>query len=121
MDWIALGENLIVIFGSILVWYCISGLFHMFLYMINSWEKIVYKIKRPNHLIWSFLILKVERQTKIRKSRLGKKPTNRISISINNRIYESYNDASKELGIPVVTIRWRCLSNNIKFVDYKLV
>lgn len=47
MDWIALGENLIVIFVSILVWYSISGLFHMFLHMINSWEKIVYKIKRP--------------------------------------------------------------------------
>lgn len=64
---------------------------------------------------------KEESKDKIRKSRLGKKPTNRISISINDKIYESYNDASKELGIPVVTIRWRCLSNNIKFVDYKLV
>jgi group I intron endonuclease len=62
-----------------------------------------------------------ESKEKIRKSRIGKKPTNQIMISINDTIYESYHDASKELGIPVVTIRWRCLSDNPKFKDYKLV
>src|ERR1035437_2049507 len=62
-----------------------------------------------------------ESKDKIRRSRIGKKPTNRVKISIYDIIYESYHDASKELKIPIVTIRWRCLSNNHKFEDYKLV
>lgn len=62
-----------------------------------------------------------ETKDKIRKSMTGKKPPNRIKISINNKIYDSYHDASKELNIPIVTIRWRCLSKNCKFDEYKLV
>ena len=40
-------------------------------------------------------------------------------ITIDNVVYESYHDASKKLNIPIVTIRWRCLSNNPKFINYQ--
>lgn len=62
-----------------------------------------------------------ETKEKISKSNKGKKPINRIRISINDVIYESYNDASKQLNIPIVTIRWRCLSKNPNFINYKLI
>jgi group I intron endonuclease len=62
-----------------------------------------------------------ESKDKISKSRKGKKPTNRKKISIKEIIYESYADASKSLNIPIVTIRWRCLSKNSKFESYKLI
>lgn len=62
-----------------------------------------------------------ESREKIRKKSIGRKATNRIKILIDDIIYESYHDASVILGIPVVTIRWRCLSKNVKFVNYKLV
>jgi len=62
-----------------------------------------------------------ESKNKIREKRLGKKPTNRIKLSVNDKVYHSYQDASNELGLPVVTIRWRCLSNNPKFSNYFLI
>ena len=62
-----------------------------------------------------------ESKNKISQKRIGKKPSNRIRISVNDIIYDSYHDASKELNIPVVTIRWRCLSKNLNFVNYKLI
>ena len=62
-----------------------------------------------------------ESKDKIRQKRIGKKPVNRIKIDIDGVIYDSYHDASKELSIPVVTIRWRCLSKNEKFNNYKLI
>lgn len=62
-----------------------------------------------------------ESKDKIRKKRIGIKPTNRISLSINDIKYESYKEASIDLGIPVVTIRWRCLSDNPKFNEYFLI
>ena len=52
---------------------------------------------------------------------IGKKPSNRIKLSIDGVIYDSYHDASKELNIPIVTIRWRCLSKNPKFDNYTLI
>ncbi len=57
----------------------------------------------------------------IRKMAIGKKPSNRIKLSIDGVIYDSYHDASKELNIPIVTIRWRCLSKNPKFDNYTLI
>ena len=54
-------------------------------------------------------------QTLKRKART---PDNAIKISVNNKIYNSYRHASKDLSIPVVTIRYRCLSKNIKFKDW---
>lgn len=49
---------------------------------------------------------------------LNKKPPNRIRILVNDVIYESYHDASIALGIPIVTIRYRCLSQNIKYLNW---
>lgn len=62
-----------------------------------------------------------ESKNKIREKRLGKKPTNRVKLSVDDKVYHSYQDASNELGLPVVTIRWRCLSDNPKFSNYFLV
>lgn len=64
---------------------------------------------------------KPESKDKISIANKGKKPNNRIKISINDIIYDSYHDASKALNIPIVTIRWRCLSENPNFINYKLV
>lgn len=52
------------------------------------------------------------------KKALNKKPPNRIRILVNDIIYESYHDASIALGIPIVTIRYRCLSQNIKYLNW---
>jgi group I intron endonuclease len=62
-----------------------------------------------------------EVKEKIGKANKGRKPKNRIKLSIDDKIFDSYHDASKELGISYVTIRWRCLSNNSKFENYKLI
>jgi group I intron endonuclease len=63
-----------------------------------------------------------DKTKEILKTKLkGNKPPNRIKISIDNVVYESYHDASKKLNIPIVTIRWRCLSNNSKFINYQLI
>jgi hypothetical protein len=64
---------------------------------------------------------KLESKDKISIANKGKKPNNRIKISINDIIYDSYHDASKALNIPIVTIRWRCLSKNPNFINYKLI
>lgn len=48
----------------------------------------------------------------------GNIPKNRIIIIIDNVEYESYKDASNKLKIPIVTIRWRCLSKNPKYKNY---
>lgn len=42
-----------------------------------------------------------------------------LPIIINNIEYRSAGEASTILGIPMVTIRWRVLSNNKKFSNYK--
>lgn len=59
-----------------------------------------------------------ESRKKMSENNMGKIPPNRISITIDGVHYESYGHASKALGIPVTTIRWRCLSKNIKFNNY---
>lgn len=59
-----------------------------------------------------------ETKKKISIKNKGKNPSNNVKISIDNVTYESYNDASRKLNIPVVTIRYRCLSDNIKFNNY---
>lgn len=58
---------------------------------------------------------------KIRQSRLGRYHGNQnIRIIIDGVSYNSYSEASKSLSIPIVTIRWRCLSENSKFSSYQL-
>lgn len=55
------------------------------------------------------------------KKGMGRKPPNRIKVCINGINYDSYSDASNDLDIPVVTIRYRCLSKNIKYQDWNIV
>lgn len=43
-----------------------------------------------------------------------------IQIEIDGKIYNSYGEASRDLDIPLTTIRWRVLSPNKKFTNYKL-
>ena len=62
-----------------------------------------------------------ETKQKMREFRIGIKPANRVKIKINGIVYDSYYDAFMKLGIPVVTIRWRCLSKNPKFDEYQLI
>lgn len=62
-----------------------------------------------------------EAKEKIGKANKGRKPNNRVKISIDDEIYDSYHDASMALSISVTTIRWRCLSTNPKFINYKLI
>lgn len=62
-----------------------------------------------------------ESKDKIRNERLGKyHGSQNIRIVIDGVLYNSYSEASKSLGIPIVTIRWRCLSKNSKFINYQL-
>ena len=57
-------------------------------------------------------------KNKLSERMMGNVPVNRKEIVINNIDYTSYNDASDKLGIPLVTIRWRCLSKNPKYKNY---
>jgi group I intron endonuclease len=52
----------------------------------------------------------LETRTKIAEARKGSVPANAIGISIDGVPYTSSVEASRLLGIPAVTIRWRCLS-----------
>lgn len=49
-----------------------------------------------------------ETKEKMSKSRLGKKPVNSKKVLYNDKIYDSANDCAKELGIPMVTVAYRC-------------
>lgn len=51
----------------------------------------------------------------------GKLPSNCVKISIDGVIYQSLGEASRITGIPVVTIRWRVLSKNKRFDNYRSV
>ncbi len=53
------------------------------------------------------------------EARKGKTPANAKPICINGTTYSSYHDASSKLDIPVVTIRWRVLSENPKYAEWK--
>jgi hypothetical protein len=49
------------------------------------------------------------------------KPNNRVKIQVSGICFPSYADAKKYLNIPIVTIRYRCMSNNIKYVDWFII
>lgn len=56
------------------------------------------------------------------KKHIGKYNGNQnIPFSINGKIYNSLGEASKELNIPITTIRWRIKSNNVKYLEYKYI
>ena len=58
---------------------------------------------------------------KIANASKGRKPGNSIKINIEGTEYSSYNEAFRILNIPVVTIRYRCLSKNIKYKHWNIV
>lgn len=83
----------------------------------NFCMKCIDKTKENN----SFYNKKHTDKTKdiISKTNLGRKPINRIKISINSIVFDSLYDASKILNISVSTIHYRINSKNIKFDLYK--
>ena len=56
---------------------------------------------------------------KISESRKGKKPTNMKQVIIDNIIYESLAEASRQTGVPLTTILWRINSKNKKYENYQ--
>lgn len=61
-----------------------------------------------------------ETKTKLSENKLGKyNGEQNIPILIDNVEYRSAGEASKKLSMPMVTIRWRVMSKNKKFDNYK--
>ena len=60
-----------------------------------------------------------ETKKKLSEKRKGKKPTNMKQVIINDVIYESLTDASRQTGIPSPTILWRIKSKNKKYENYQ--
>ena len=60
-----------------------------------------------------------ETKQKIGKTKIGVIPTNAIEIMIDDKIYISITEASRQLNISISTILWRLKSKNPKFTNYK--
>jgi hypothetical protein len=60
-----------------------------------------------------------ETKKKMSEKRKGKKPTNMTQVSIDNIVYESLSEASRQTGIPSPTILWRIKSKNKKYKNYQ--
>lgn len=60
-----------------------------------------------------------ETKKKLSEKRKGKKPTNITKVEIDNIVYESLAEASRQTGIPSPTILWRINSKNKKFENYQ--
>lgn len=60
-----------------------------------------------------------ETKKKLSEKRKGKKPSNMTPVMIDNIIYESLAEASRQTGIPSPTILWRINSKNKKYENYK--
>ena len=60
-----------------------------------------------------------ETKKKLSEKRKGKKPTNMTQIVIDNIVYESLTEASRQTGIPSPTILWRIKSKNKKYENYQ--
>jgi group I intron endonuclease len=60
-----------------------------------------------------------ETKKKLSEKRKGKKPPNITPVIIDNIVYESLAEASRQTGIPSPTILWRIKSKNIKYENYK--
>jgi len=56
---------------------------------------------------------------KIKEKSKGRLPPNIMKISIDENIYISMTEASRQLNIPTPTILWRIKSKNPKFDSYK--
>ena len=62
-----------------------------------------------------------ETRKKLSEIRMGKKPTNMRKIIINDTIYESLSDASKQLGVGSSLIIHRIKSKNDKYRGYEYI
>jgi group I intron endonuclease len=60
-----------------------------------------------------------ETKKKLSEKRKGKKPTNMTQVVIDNIIYESLAESSRQTGIPSPTILWRIKSKNKKYENYQ--
>jgi len=60
-----------------------------------------------------------ETKIKLSEKRKGKKPTNMTQVVIDNIVYESLSEASRQTGIPSPTILWRIKSKNKKYENYQ--
>jgi group I intron endonuclease len=60
-----------------------------------------------------------ETKNKLSEKRKGKKPTNMTQVVIDDIIYESLSEASRQTGIPPPTILWRIKSKNKKYENYQ--
>ncbi len=60
-----------------------------------------------------------ETKKKISENRKGKKPTNMKKVRIDDVIYESLAEASRQTSIPSPTILWRINSKNKKYENYE--
>lgn len=62
-----------------------------------------------------------ETRSRLSKARIGTKPSNSLRISINGVIYESFTDAGRQLGLNTTVVRWRVMSKNPKYVEWRFV
>lgn len=60
-----------------------------------------------------------ETKKKLSEKRKGKKPTNMTQVVIDDIVYESLAEASRQTGIPSPTILWRIKSKNKKYENYQ--
>lgn len=60
-----------------------------------------------------------ETKKRLSEKRKGKKPSNTKQVIIDNIVYESLAEASRQTGIPSPTILWRINSNNKKYENYQ--
>jgi len=60
-----------------------------------------------------------EAKKKMSDKRMGKKPPNMTQVEIDNIIYDSLAEASRQTGIPSPTILWRMKSKNKKYQGYQ--
>jgi len=60
-----------------------------------------------------------ETKKKLSESKKGKKPTNMKQVIVDNIIYESLAEASRQTGVPSPTILWRINSKNKKYEKYQ--
>jgi group I intron endonuclease len=58
-------------------------------------------------------------KNRLSEKRMGKKPSNMKQVMIDNIIYESISEATRQLGICGATILWRINSKNKKFQNYQ--
>ena len=59
-----------------------------------------------------------EHRRNIGKSSIGRKSVHRRKVSIDGQVFEALHIASLELGIPVMTIRNRCINENFENYFY---